>query len=319
VDACACANCIATYRVLLGIPDLRIAADTWIDYEEDWALAQELAASYDSASFDELVAKVWQSRSDVSDAIVQRRIRQIRDAHRKYQAELAPEGWIGTLVRSSDIHQCLEVGSGTGAFLTCAGHMVTIVGIDVSMAWLVVTKKRLEGVGMTAALACACVERLPFSDGYFDLVAAFDVLEHVSDRRKMVDEIARVSRPGAIGVYTTPNRFSLTPEPHVGLLGVGFLPRHWMIPYVRWRNGMDYRHTHPLSQGDVQRLFRKNFICDICAGNIWDGELASFSPPKRAMAMFYNAVMSSPRLRRLLVRMSPFFQVVVQKRETAAG
>lgn len=43
---------------------------------------------------------------------------------------------------------------------------------------------------------CASALDMPFGDGSFDLVAAFDVLEHCEPESRAVDEIARVLRPG---------------------------------------------------------------------------------------------------------------------------
>ncbi|MCW2754122.1 MAG: class SAM-dependent methyltransferase [Marmoricola sp.] len=43
---------------------------------------------------------------------------------------------------------------------------------------------------------CASALDMPFADGSFDLVAAFDVLEHCEPESRAVEEIARVLRPG---------------------------------------------------------------------------------------------------------------------------
>lgn len=52
---------------------------------------------------------------------------------------------------------------------------------------------------------------MPFSDGRFDVVAAFSTLEHIPDpvaRHKAFVEVARVLKPGGHAVITVPNRFS---------------------------------------------------------------------------------------------------------------
>jgi hypothetical protein len=54
----------------------------------------------------------------------------------------------------------------------------------------------------------------------------------------------------------TCNRFSLAPEPHVRLLGVGYLPRPWQAPYVAWRGRGDYRHVRLLGRAELARLVR---------------------------------------------------------------
>jgi SAM-dependent methyltransferase len=46
---------------------------------------------------------------------------------------------------------------------------------------------------------------LPFADASFDLVVIIDLLEHVTDDRKVIAEIARVLRPGGELVVNTPH------------------------------------------------------------------------------------------------------------------
>lgn len=50
----------------------------------------------------------------------------------------------------------------------------------------------------------AGVGRLPFADASFDLVCALDIIEHVADDIGAISELARVSRPGAIILLSTP-------------------------------------------------------------------------------------------------------------------
>ncbi len=45
---------------------------------------------------------------------------------------------------------------------------------------------------------------LPFTDGFFGAVLAFEVLEHVEDDEALLGEIARVLRPGGLFVMSTP-------------------------------------------------------------------------------------------------------------------
>jgi SAM-dependent methyltransferase len=54
-------------------------------------------------------------------------------------------------------------------------------------------------------------ERIPLGDGSVDLVLSVEVLEHVADAARAVEEIGRVLRPGGVAVISTPcaNRGSL--------------------------------------------------------------------------------------------------------------
>lgn len=48
------------------------------------------------------------------------------------------------------------------------------------------------------------IERIPFSEGEFDLVIANHVLEHASDDVLAASEVARVLKPGGLAILQTP-------------------------------------------------------------------------------------------------------------------
>ncbi len=52
-------------------------------------------------------------------------------------------------------------------------------------------------------------EPLPYQDGFFDLVTAYDVLEHTRSMEKTFAEISRVLRPGGYLFMSVPVRDSL--------------------------------------------------------------------------------------------------------------
>jgi SAM-dependent methyltransferase len=309
-----CQGCRHEFPQLLGIPDFRVSANTWINFADDWELARSLAALYDTSTFEDLVRYVWGRRSHVPEDIVEKRLKGIDRSQRKYLSELEPDGWIGRRTKTLAGDRCLEIGCGTGGFLTAASRSFrSVVGIDVSLAWLITAKKRLEQQGTNATLLCACVESLPFPDEQFDLIAAFDVLEHVDDPGIMIAEMRRTTRIAALSLCTTPNRYSLSAEPHVGIWGVGFLPRRYMADYVKWRNGMQYHHTRLLSLFDLQRLFQAGHRCAIVAPSIWNEEIQDFRPFKQLAALLYNRVVSSRLGRSMLLPVAPFFQVWATK------
>lgn len=51
--------------------------------------------------------------------------------------------------------------------------------------------------------------RLPFDDDSFDLVLSDQVFEHVADYASTIAEIARVTRPGGVGLHIFPPRWSV--------------------------------------------------------------------------------------------------------------
>ena len=49
-------------------------------------------------------------------------------------------------------------------------------------------------------------ESLPYSDGQFDAVVCVDVLEHLADLSKVLEEVTRVLKPGGMFLFDTINR-----------------------------------------------------------------------------------------------------------------
>jgi SAM-dependent methyltransferase len=52
-------------------------------------------------------------------------------------------------------------------------------------------------------------DALPFADGSFGAVLAFEVVEHVDDDTGLLEEMARVSRPGGVLILSTPIHASM--------------------------------------------------------------------------------------------------------------
>ena len=88
----------------------------------------------------------------------------------------------------------LEVGPGLRPRLPVEGTRF----VDASLP--AVTKLRERGAHAEIGL----VSRLPFRDGAFNLVAAFDIVEHVDDDDVALSQLARVSAPGSTLLLSAP-------------------------------------------------------------------------------------------------------------------
>lgn len=88
----------------------------------------------------------------------------------------------------------LEVGAGMRPRLPIAGTHF----IDASPPAV----ERLRSSGGNAQ--CGQITDLPFPDGTFDLVAAFDVIEHVDDGRRAFAELCRVLSADGCLVFSVP-------------------------------------------------------------------------------------------------------------------
>jgi ubiquinone/menaquinone biosynthesis C-methylase UbiE len=189
------------------------------------------------------------------------------------------------------------------------------IGADVGFRWLVVARHGLEEAGLAPNLVCCCADHLPFIDGAFDTVASVSLLEHVPDANAALDECARVLAPaGRVFVWTT-NRFSLAPEPHVRVWGVGFLPRRWMAGYVRWRRGIAYEKKHLLSRRELTRGLRRAGLPAIrfAAPVVTEPDLAAMGRTERLLARIWSGVCRIPGLGRLFLGVFPVLQVVARR------
>lgn len=86
----------------------------------------------------------------------------------------------------------LDLGCGEGATLRHLGEPAGAVGIDLFPAKVVFARSRLPKCAFAAASALA----LPFRDGAFDHVLVRDLIHHIPDPARLVDECARVLSPG---------------------------------------------------------------------------------------------------------------------------
>ena len=85
----------------------------------------------------------------------------------------------------------LDVGCGTGANLLLLSKFGEAEGVDVSEDALAFCRERgLDKVRLGAG------EELPYEDGSFDLVTAFDVVEHMDDDLAGLSECVECLRPG---------------------------------------------------------------------------------------------------------------------------
>lgn len=305
-----CTGCHREFTTVAEIPDLRVEGDSWIDFEDDLVTAREIAAM--NSSLEEMVRAVYSRREGWDKSRVERRTREVLEAPARLASDV--DGWLRTFCTEDGLP--LDLGCGAGMLLaTMASRGKDGIGIDVSMTWLVVAKRLIEQHGGKPVLAAAMAENLPLRDNSVSGVVSLDVIEHVRDPRRYLREINRIVRPGGRLGLSTPNRFSLTAEPHVFVWGVGWLPQHLQARYVKWRSGKDYDDTILMSSRRLARLVRQctDFDFRIVIPDVPETNILAFSRPKALFAKLYNKIASSRLLRMAFLAVAPFFRVVGEK------
>lgn len=249
-DSWWCPECATAYPVIAGLPDLRILADPWLSIEADRAKGRRLL---DEAppTFAEAVRYYWQITPSTPAHQATRHIDHVLAAEGRSKAwleGLAPPPRTG--------ERWLDVGCGTADLAAAAPAGVDVVGLDVAFRWLCVARRRFPDAGASPVLLCGNGEALPVAAAHFDRVFFLGTVEHSPDLASLLSEAARVLRPGGWVHIRTVNRLTPLPEPHVGLWGIGLLPRRLADPYARWRGRGGYRHHWPRTRGQLFRAMR---------------------------------------------------------------
>ncbi len=144
-----------------------------------------------------------------------------------------------------------EIGVGLGAYLSrLAQSAQQAIGLDVELERTLEAHQRVEQV------ICGVGEFLPFPENSFDLLLSHEVLEHVNDDLKSVQEMVRVLKPGGRLLLFCPNR-GYPFETH-GIYWKGNY-RFGNIPLVNYlptslRNKLA-PHVRVYTQGQLKQLF----------------------------------------------------------------
>ncbi len=317
-----CEACGRSFPVVLGIPDLR-ADPAWFDVEADRRLAVELVEAAEHEDLDGLLRRLWAAHPEVSARAAERFV--YGDLSAAERAEQVADQIYESAGHLAEGARVLEVGCGTAALsVALAPRAGEVVATDVSLAWLVLARHRALRAGAANVTFAACsADRLPLAPGTIDLVVAADVIEHVPDPAAFAASCHRVLRPGGALWLSTPNRFSLTPEPHVQLWAVGYLPRSVGVWYVRRARGVAYQEIRPLSRRALAGVLESTGGEDVTvvAPPILGPPRSRWGRPGRALIQVYNTVSSTPLLRRVVRPIAPLFHATVRKgvEETSPG
>ena len=111
--------------------------------------------------------------------------------------------WRRLLVSRLDLTESsavLDVSTGTGLVAMDIARAVgcPVVGLDLSARMLRRGRQNLNAspLGQTVSLVQGTAEALPFPDDRFDAVVFTFLLRYVEDRQAVLDELARVLKPG---------------------------------------------------------------------------------------------------------------------------
>ena len=158
-------------------------------------------------------------------------------------------------------NRLLDVGFGAGSFLTAAArNNWQAFGVEVSQRAVEHVRERGFEV------FCGELGKAGYPDDCFDVIIVSEVLEHVPDPQVLLEEIARVLRPGGLLWATTPHGRGISAR----LLGLGWStvcpPDHLQLFSLRSIRALltkrGFRHIELVTHGTnpyeiVHELYRR--------------------------------------------------------------
>jgi SAM-dependent methyltransferase len=98
----------------------------------------------------------------------------------------------------------LDAGCGSGYGAAAFGESACVIGTDVSADAIQYAREKFAGP-VVRFLQAAC-ENLPFGGASFDLVTAFEVIEHIERWQDLLAEARRVLKTSGVLLVSTPNK-----------------------------------------------------------------------------------------------------------------
>ena len=181
----------------------------------------------------------------------------------------------------------LDIGCGAGNLLEAArGHGWQAQGLDVSSH----AAEHVRGLGFE--VFAGELHEAAYPSEQFDVVTAAELLEHIFDPRSLLQEVARILRPGGLFWTTTPHARGLSAR----MLG------------LQWRCIWPPEHLQLFSLGGLKALLRdvgfRDIRVDTTGGNpveIWHAMGGNKSAPK-TVDQHFDRVLTSYQLNESMMK-----------------
>jgi len=129
--------------------------------------------------------------------------------------------------------RALDVGCGFGMLFLAASRSFgnsELIGVDISDVAINYALKIARSRALMHQFVNADASSLPFKSGYFDLMFAMDILEHLEDPQKVLTEMTRCLKEDGVMIITVPLESPmLQAVRYFALLGgrLGNVRPHW--------------------------------------------------------------------------------------------
>jgi ubiquinone/menaquinone biosynthesis C-methylase UbiE len=182
----------------------------------------------------------------------------------------------------------LDVGAGTGQFLSVARGDFEVCGTEVSLSAARIAKERY-GIELKAGR----LEDIDFGERKFDIITLFHALEHVPSPSSLIEKCRRLLKDGGIVVIAVPNELgsfeSLIKRPVKRLLSAISLPAGkrygaYGLPKLTLDGSLDEIHLSFFTVATLRRLVER------CGFRVVDEALDPYYAATGLMKAFHGLV-----------------------------
>ena len=308
----SCTACDKRFPVTCGIPDLRTLGDPYLATADDESAARALVARDGARDFGSLYAAYYEGNAKVSPEQVVRFTHGVLAADDRAEATVDTWRELGGDLPGDGL--VLDIGSGTaplGVSLAARGQRV--IAIDAGLRWLVLARKRAAEKGIDLPVVCANAEMLPLRDASAAAIVGESVLENLADVDAALAELRRVVPAHALLALTTPNRHSLGPDPHLGLLAGGWRSEATLRQHAA-RTGQVMPRRHLFTPRELVRALHRAGFDSVRTAlpRFADAQRAGLPLPVNLAIGGYHTARRIPVLNSIVLQVAPTIAVVAR-------
>jgi SAM-dependent methyltransferase len=192
---------------------------------------------------------------------------------------------LGMILSAAGEHlsgRLLENGCGVGMYLEhLVPHVGSIFGLEYDL------ERAQQAHDRSPLVINAAGEELPFESESFNAILSHEVLEHVRDDRRCIEEMLRVLKPGGIILLFVPNRgypFETHGMYWRGRYHFGNIPLIHYLPFS-WRKRLT-PHVRAYTTHDLELLFSRFHVTTLQQQIIfgaYDNIISRFPIPGRLL------------------------------------